>query len=447
MMKPASTPAILAILAGAALATLAVGCRNDKVAAGPQHSGGQMSDANPAAGGASGGASSAGGAVANGGARTGGATGVGGAIGAGGASESGGNAKTGGSTSAGGAIGTGGANPSGGIIGSGGSGAGGDIKSDAGCAPGWTMCCGQCLSPQAGICAPCSGTGGTGQTGGALGTGGDAGTGGGGGGAVDAGACADGKIWCPGCMAGTGSCFTGGCPGVACPPPDAGTVDAASGTCGTLTTQAACDNRSDCHSVFVDPNNCKCSTAGCCAQFSRCANGGRANCNGNNGVCGAKTPYCAGPYVVSYTSTCFEGCVLQSECAGVDAAVTTPGCPQTAPASGSSCGATSLSCFYDNCPSTGRTQATCTAGTWSVQTAACGSVSCLGSPAVTTCQSGQLCLIVESGTIGVQCVSNTCGQGPISPACASGLAGCVVNATLNGGVTITCNQCPQGGCA
>ena len=74
MMKPASTPAILAILAGAALATLAVGCRNDKVAAGPQHSGGQMSDANPAAGGAGGGASSAGGAVANGGARTGGAS-------------------------------------------------------------------------------------------------------------------------------------------------------------------------------------------------------------------------------------------------------------------------------------------------------------------------------------------------------------------------------------
>ena len=228
---------------------------------------------------------------------------------------------------------------------------------------------------------------------------------------------------------------------------DAGTADADSGTCNTLTTQAACDNRSDCHSVFVDNNNCSCAPAGCCAQFYRCADGGRANCDGRGVACGAKTPYCAGPYVVSFTSTCFEGCVLQSECAGVDAAVTTPACPQTAPANGSSCGSNSMSCFYDGCPSTSRTQATCTGGTWSVQTAACGSVSCIGSPAVTTCQSGQLCLITESGTIGVQCVSNTCGQGPISPACASGLAGCVVNATLNGGVTITCNQCPQGGCA
>jgi hypothetical protein len=414
-MKLASTPAIVAILASATLATLSAGCHNDKVAIGQQNSGGQISDANPAAGGASGGATSTGGVIASGGVKTGGATGAGGAIGAGGVGASGGNAKTGGSTSAGGAIGAGGANASGGIIGSGGSGAGGDTKADAGCASGWTMCCGQCLSPQAGICAPCSGTGGTGATGGALGTGGRGGTGSGGSGA---GGAAD----------------------------DAGTSDAASGSCDTVTTQAACDNRSDCHSVFVDPNNCKCATAGCCAQFNSCANGGRANCDGQV-VCGAKTPYCAGPYVVSFTSTCFEGCVLQSECAAVDGAVTTPACPQTAPVNGSSCGSNSLSCFYDDCPSTGRTQATCSGGAWSVQTLACGNVSCLGSPAVTTCPSGQLCLITESGTISVQCVNNTCGQGPISPACASGLAGCVVNATLNGGVTITCNQCPQGGCA
>jgi len=426
MMKPALTPAILAILANAAMATLPVGCHNDKVAVGPQHSGGQMSDANPVAGGASGGASSTGGAIA-----------------------SGGNVKTGGATGPGGTVGAGGVSASGGILGSGGSGAGGDTKSDAGCAPGWTMCCGQCLSPQAGICAPCSGTGGTGQTGGAPGTGGGGGAGagdGGAGGPVDAGGCPAGKIWCPGCTAGTGSCLAGGCPGSACPPLDGGTADAALGTCNTLTTQSACDNRSDCHSVFVDLNNCGCSAAGCCARFNNCANGGRANCDGQVS-CGAKTPYCAGPYVVSYTSTCFEGCVIQSECAGVDAAVTIPACPRAAPANGSSCGSNSMSCFYDDCPSNGRTQATCTGGAWSVQTAACGNVSCLGAPAVTTCPSGQICLIVESGTIGVQCVSNTCGQGAISPACASGLAGCVVNATLNGGVTMTCNQCPQGGCA
>ena len=449
MMKPTWTPAILAILVGGFWATLPVGCHNDKVAIGQQNSGGQVADANPAAGGASGGASSAGGAVASGGhVESGGATGPGGAVGAGGANASGGNAKTGGATGTGGAIGSGGAKASGGITGAGGSGAGGDTKSDAGCAPGWTMCCGQCLSPQAGICAPCSGTGGTGPTGGALGTGGGgAGAGGGGaGGAADAGVCPAGQIFCPGCTPGTGSCFTGACPAYPCPLPDAGTGDAVVGSCSTITTQTACDSRSDCHSVFMDPGTCGCAGVNCCMHFNRCADGGHANCSGPV-ACTLAQISCTLPYTLSYVNACFEGCVLQSECASVDAAVTTPACPQTAPANGSSCGSTSMSCFYDNCPSTGRTQATCTGGTWSVQTAACGAVSCLGSPAVTTCTSGQLCLITESGTIGVQCVSNTCGQGPISPACASGLAGCVVNATLNGGVTITCNQCPQGGCA
>lgn len=387
MMKLAKTPAILAILVGGFCATLPMGCHNDKVAIGQQNSGGQISDANPAAGGASGGASSAGGAVASGGVKTGGANG------------------------AGGVVGTGGVLSSGGILGSGGSGTGGDTKSDAGCASGWTMCCGQCLSPQAGICAPCSATGGTGRAGGAPGTGGGAGAGG-------AGGAAD----------------------------DARTSDASSGPCNTITTQAACDNRSDCHSVFADPGTCGCAGVNCCMHFNRCADGGQANCTGP-AACLAPQPVCVAPYALSYTNVCFEGCVLQTDCAGTDAAVTTPACPQTAPTNGSSCGSNSLSCFYDNCPSTGRTQATCTGGTWSVQTAGCGNVSCLGSPAVTTCPSGQICLIVESGTIGVQCVNNTCGLGPISLACASGLAGCVVNATLNGGVTMTCNQCPQGGCA
>src|ERR1019366_10754801 len=138
----------------------------------------------------------------------------------------------------------------------------------------------ECWGPQAGICAPCTGTGGSGQTGGAPGTGG-------GGGASTGGSGAGWAV-------------------------DAATADVASGTCNTITTQAACDSRSDCHSVFVDPNNCKCAAAGCCSQFNSCANGGRAKCDGQV-VCGAKTPYCAGPYVVSYTNTintCFEGCVL-----------------------------------------------------------------------------------------------------------------------------------------
>jgi hypothetical protein len=32
-----------------------------------------------------------------------------------------------------------------------------DALPSAGCASGWSLCCGQCLSPQAGVCAPCPG--------------------------------------------------------------------------------------------------------------------------------------------------------------------------------------------------------------------------------------------------------------------------------------------------
>jgi hypothetical protein len=140
---------------------------------------------------------------------------------------------------------------------------------------------------------------------------------------TDAGPCPAGQMWCPGCTPGSGSCFAGGCPAVACPPPDAGTIDAPSGSCDQVTTQAACDGRSDCHSVFVDPGTCGCAAAGCCARFSRCAGGATANCSGP-ALCYMAQPFCEAPYVLSYTGSCYEGCVRQSECSGVDAAVASP---------------------------------------------------------------------------------------------------------------------------
>jgi hypothetical protein len=83
-----------------------------------------------------------------------------------------------------------------------------------------------------------------------------------------------------------------------------------------VTTKDACEARTDCHSVFMDPHNCDCAALGCCAQFSRCANGDTAMCKAPTGLaCGAATPYCEGPYVVSYTATCFEGCVQSKDCA------------------------------------------------------------------------------------------------------------------------------------
>jgi hypothetical protein len=117
---------------------------------------------------------------------------------------------------------------------------------------------------------------------------------------------------CPDCNGGThfASCGVAGatdfnCPAITCPLP-----------CGQVTTQAACDTRTDCHSVFVDPGTCGCAAAGCCAHFSRCADGGQATCKAPSGLaCQIATPYCESPYVVSYTNNCYEGCVASTECA------------------------------------------------------------------------------------------------------------------------------------
>ena len=414
MTKSASTQAILAILVGGTLAA-PVGCKVEQVPIGQQDSGGQTTSAT---GGSGGGTPSGGGAIANGGsAKTGGIAATGGVLGAGGSTASGGSTKTGGIPA------VGGANAGGGTTGLGGSGAGGST----GCAPGWTMCCGQCLSPSAGICAQCS-AGGAGPMGGASSTGGRGGasaggtgaggatgvggagvggaTGAGGAGAggagsggasgvtcggllgtatcstsqfcdlpagscnsadmtgtcvaksmvcsaiyqpvcgcdgktyasdcyrisagvtkkssgacatTDAGVCPANETWCPGCpsLGIAGGCGQV-CPAIACLAPDAGTSDAASGSCSAITTQAACDSRSDCHSVFADPGTCGCAGVNCCMHFNHCADGGQPNCAGP-AACAIAQPACLPPYTLGYTSSCFEGCVLQTKCAKNDA--------------------------------------------------------------------------------------------------------------------------------
>lgn len=80
------------------------------------------------------------------------------------------------------------------------------------------------------VVGACSATGQHDQDGGGgsggVGVAGNGGPGGGAGGAVGgrggAGGCAANQVWCPGCEPGTGACYVGGCPGAACPPPDAG---------------------------------------------------------------------------------------------------------------------------------------------------------------------------------------------------------------------------------
>ncbi|HMF42727.1 MAG TPA: hypothetical protein VKQ32_18780 [Polyangia bacterium] len=117
---------------------------------------------------------------------------------------------------------------------------------------------------------------------------------------------------CPDCNGGSyfSACTTPNagynCPAISCPAP----------SCSQVTTQAACDARADCHSVFIDPGTCGCASSGCCAHFSRCADGGKAICKAPSGfACAIAQPYCESPYVVSYANSCYEGCVAQTECA------------------------------------------------------------------------------------------------------------------------------------
>jgi hypothetical protein len=89
---------------------------------------------------------------------TGGTTTIGGTTGSGGVTSSGGNTTTGGRSGTGGTSATGGMDASGGTNGTG-----------TGCAPGWTLCCGQCESPLMGVClTPCSPDSGAGGTGGTI---------------------------------------------------------------------------------------------------------------------------------------------------------------------------------------------------------------------------------------------------------------------------------------
>jgi hypothetical protein len=115
--------------------------------------------------------------------------------------------------------------------------------------------------------------------------------------------------YCPGCQAKTfvqcarPSDGLPACPAIKCLLP-----------CAMVTTLVACEARGDCHSVFVDPGTCGCAVSGCCAKFSRCADGDTGMCTGTP-ACTAATPFCESPYVVAYTATCYEGCVQKKDCA------------------------------------------------------------------------------------------------------------------------------------
>ena len=347
-----------------------------------------------------------------------------------------------GGTGSGGTSGTGGG--SAGVSGTGGAAGGGGVGSGGAAGNGGSATGGTRMGGIGGGGIGGTGGGGIGGTGGGgiggkasggMGAGG-VGSGGiatGGAGGMDAGVCPAGQIWCPGCTPGTGACGTA-CTGMPCPVPDASCAggvcvyDAPSGpdvplACSQITTEAACDQRSDCHSVILDNKSC-CSDGGCCSRFDRCADGGAVECEGSV-TCTSTTPFCEPPYVVSYANNCFEGCVSPKKCA---AAAT---CPLAPPSNGSSCGSVAYACVYQDCVNAGRTEANCQGGTWSVQTAACDVIQCPGggvySGSGPLCSRGQICVRTTGGggayVITPSCVTNTCSPSPVSLGCIQGLYG------------------------
>ena len=342
----------------------------------------------------------------------GGSVGSGGAIASGGTAGSTTSVGTGGSKGTGGAgtgglatggilTGTGGKGAGGGTggVGAGGTGAGGMVKGGVG----GTSIVGTGGMLKGGASGTSIvGTGGTGGTGGML----------------------------KGGAGGSGSGGVGGSGGA--PPPDGGSPDASPPKCSEVTTQAACDARDDCHSVFEDPGTCGCASLGCCAHFKSCADGNWASCLGP-ASCEMMEPFCEPPYVIAYKDLCYEGCVQQDDCAILP-------CPRAAPKNGSTCSSANGTCYYENCAGAGRTLATCSAGSWQVQSAACSSFACQAPDTEgggLTCAAGQVCVVTTdtSFTVTPACVDQTCGTGPMSTDCIKGLSGsCSAKYALSGGV-------------
>jgi hypothetical protein len=95
-------------------------------------------------------------------------------------------------------------------------------------------------------------------------------------------------------------------------------------------------------------------------------------------------------------------------------------CPMFPPTAGEPCPCFGEACPYDQCPEDGSlTTATCTAGTWALQTE-----SCAGTPpcGMLQCTPGFVCLHHIGGPVTStpeQCVQDPCGASPLSCSCAT----------------------------
>jgi hypothetical protein len=84
--------------------------------------------------------------------------------------------------------------------------------------------------------------------------------------------------------------------------------------CNQITTQDACSVNTVCHPVFWDNQPCSCPTQDCCMHFAFCAPNAKAQCIPPPLLCAQPPPVCDTGFEVSYSGTCYEGCVKTVEC-------------------------------------------------------------------------------------------------------------------------------------
>jgi hypothetical protein len=112
-------------------------------------------------------------------------------------------------------------------------------------------------------------------------------------------------------------------------------------------------------------------------------------------------------------------------------------CPDTPPLQGTSCAG--QTCVYEDCAGAGRTVAQChPPGSFELTLViTCTPATCAGATA-SPCPMGSLCLKKPvNGALTPTCLTNPCGRGPITCACAGCSGACSVVGTADG-VTVTC---------
>jgi hypothetical protein len=163
------------------------------------------------------------------------------------------------------------------------------------------------------------------------------------------------------------------------------------------------------------------------------ATGGAVNTGGATASGGASS----GGTTATGGATASGGAVATG---GSGGAVSPGTCPATPPTAGEPCNDPPR-CFYDACPGGNRTLATCNNNSWTVEEGTSCAVECSGF--ALACPAGTFCRVNQGGALSAQCERYTCGSGPVTAACTPN---CAVTYSLEAGVTVTCNTCPQGGC-